>query len=375
MESDEAFRRFGRAIESDPLGVLLATWRRDAFTARLRRLPDVAEVIPSGSLAGGTHVGDIHDVDLIVVFDSSDHPDWGHGEVSVQAALERLQTGLVEQMHPLRGAEDGLLDETELRNHVVKCHGVSLGPFQGMVPAAPPTDVMPAIRAGSHLRVPERMTNRWIDVDPEKLIRLVAERQREWKYYKEVVHMVKIWAERNNLNMRSVAIEVLVLKYCPRPRVFQTLSCGEAVARFFEAAAKAHITSLNDPAGRCGEIDPGMNYGTLRDALENGAKLAREAMDAELARESPHPAGETVPRPDDCWRKLFGGQYPRARQRYWHVQRYEPWFSRDRPEAGPVRWIDDPWPGGGPEPGGGAGPWEDVFGPDDAPTAVPLTFG
>ncbi len=357
MESDEAFRRFGGAIESDPLGVLLAKWRWDAFTAPLRRLPDVVEVIPSGSLARGTHVGDIHDVDLIAVFDSSDHPDWGHDEVSVQAALEHLQTGLLEQMHPLRGAEGSLLQETELGNHVVRCDGVSLGPFQGMFPASPPVDVMPAIREGSHLRVPERVTNRWIDVDPDKLIRLVAERQREWRYFKEVVHMVKIWAERNSLNMRSVAIEVLVLKYCPRPRVFQTLSCGEAVARFFEAAAKADITSLNDPAGRCGEIDPGMNYRALRDALENGAKLAREAMDAELAWESPHP-GETVPRPDDCWRRLFGRKYPRARQRYWHAQRYEPWFSRDRPEAGP-----------------GGGPWEDVFGPDDAPTSVPLTFG
>ena len=43
-------RDVGQAIESDPLGVLLAKWRRDAFISRLERLPDVVEVIESGSL-------------------------------------------------------------------------------------------------------------------------------------------------------------------------------------------------------------------------------------------------------------------------------------------------------------------------------------
>ena len=95
--------------------------------------------------------------------------------------------------------------------------------------------------------------------------------------------MVKAWAEHNHLNMKNLAVEVMVLKYCPRPRFFETLSCGEAVARFFEAAAKANITSLKDPAGRCGEIDPGMNYGKLRAALGQAAGLARQAMDAEHA--------------------------------------------------------------------------------------------
>ena len=53
---------------------------------------------------------------------------------------------------------------------------------------------MPAVREGSHLLIPERGTG-WIDVDPEKLIRQVEQRQREWKYFTEVVGMVKAWAE------------------------------------------------------------------------------------------------------------------------------------------------------------------------------------
>ena len=31
MESDDGFRSFGEEIASDPVGVLLAKWRRDAF--------------------------------------------------------------------------------------------------------------------------------------------------------------------------------------------------------------------------------------------------------------------------------------------------------------------------------------------------------
>ena len=66
-----------KAIESDPIGVLLAKWRRDAFIGKLKQLPDVVEVIPSGSLARGTQIGPVHDVDLIVVFKQSEHPDYG----------------------------------------------------------------------------------------------------------------------------------------------------------------------------------------------------------------------------------------------------------------------------------------------------------
>ena len=77
MESDDGFDAFRQEIESDPLGVLLAKWQRDKFIGKLKQLPDVVEVIPSGSLTRGTQIGRIHDVDLIVVFDKDAHPDFG----------------------------------------------------------------------------------------------------------------------------------------------------------------------------------------------------------------------------------------------------------------------------------------------------------
>jgi hypothetical protein len=312
MESDDASRDIGRTIESDPIGVLLAKWRRDAFIEKLKQLPDVAEVIPSGSLARGTQIGPVHDVDLIVVFGPSAHPDYGRGRESAQAALEHLQKELLEQLHPWAGAESSLLPETELRRHVVKYDDGWTGPYADVISSAPPVEVMPAVREGSHLLIPERGTG-WVDVDPEKFMRQVEQRQREWKYFIEVIGMVKAWAKHNYLNMKSLAIEVMVLKYCSRPGLFETLSYGEAVAQFFEAAARAHITSLKDPAGRCGEIDPSMNYMKLRVALDHAAGLARQAMDAEYALENRFWISEDVPHPNVFWQELAGRTYWQAR--------------------------------------------------------------
>ena len=323
MDSDEAFDRFSKAIESDPLDVLLARWRRDTFTSRLRKLPGVVEVIHSGSLARGTQVEGIHDVDLIVVFDADQLPDPSLGSRSAAAALEHLQTGIEQRLGAGQGPLTREISGTQLRNHVVRCQDVSLGPFDGIIPSAPPVDVMPAIRRGSHLLVPERRNDRWVDVDPEKLIRLVEERKREWKYFDEVVRMVKVWAEHAHLDIKSVAIEVMVLQYLPRPRFFETLSCGEAVARFFEAASRASISTLRDPA-RGGKIDPKMNYAALRRELNKAAGLARQAVDAERAIANPALAEGMVKPPGFFWRQIFGRKYPYSGKHYWHPQYSEP---------------------------------------------------
>ena len=128
--------------------------------------------------------------------------------------------------------------------------------------------------------IPERGTG-WIETDPEELIRQVAQRQREWKYFTEVAGMVKEWARINHLKIRNLAIDVMVLQYCPRPRLFETLSCGDAVARFFKAAFDDDFKSLKDPTGRCGKLDLGIDFGKLHSALRKASALAGLAMEAE----------------------------------------------------------------------------------------------
>jgi len=427
MAPDDGFRSFSHAIESDPLGVLLAKWQRDKFIGKLKQLPDVVEVIPSGSLTRGTQIGRIHDVDLIVVFDKNAHPDFGRGgPESAQAAMTYLQGKLLEKLHPLsddllpEGAREGLVRDTEQRRHVVTCRGGWIGEFTGIIPSAPPVDVMPAVREGSHLLVPERGTG-WIDVDPEQLMRKVAQRQREWKYFTEVVGMVKAWAEKEKLGMKNLAVEVMVLKYCPRPGLFETLSRSEAVARFFEAASKAHIESLEDPAGRCGKIDEKMNYEKLRKHLDHAAELARQAVEVAHLYEEFSWIKLPGPHPDEFWHELFGKKYPRGRRGFLRPTATEPWPGKYRTGpatpgwTGPATpgWTGPKPPGGGPKPpGGGPGPggphprnpddhgpgpsggpgaagsagrsartrpasslWTGVFGSAPAAGSVPLTFG
>lgn len=417
MGSDDEFDAFGEDIARDPVRALLAKWQRDAFIAKLKGLPDVLEVIPSGSLTRDTYIGSVKDIDLIVVFDKSKHPDWGSGPESAEAALKYLEDKLIELLHPLSGP-DALIKGTHQKTHVVKCDGGWTGPYAEIIPSAPPVDVMPAVREQpsllerSHLLVPKLARDEsgkiipgkseWEHVDPETFMRLVEQRQREWEYFTEVIKLVKAWAEHEGLEMKSVAIEAMVLKYCPRPRMFETLSRGEAIARFFEAASKAHIDSLKDPAGRGGEIDPRMDYGKLQRKLKEAARLARQAMDAEYALKDHRDRVEGVTL-DRVWRRLFGEKYPKAREPFWRAPIWEPWSGGswkppprrpdepDDPNPPPPPGTPNPPPddlnppsSAAAKPNACPGPasdvpgtsvWTGVFGPEAATVSVPLTFG
>jgi hypothetical protein len=240
----------------------------------------VAEVIPSGSLARGTHLEPVHDVDLIVVFDEKMHEDW-HGSGSARAALEHVQTSIREALQAGPEGPLGPVYNTELRNHVVTFEVDS--PHGAPNPDAAPVDVMPAIREGSHLRVPERSSDTWIEVDLKSVMGTLAAQQRAWSNFDEVVRLIKGWAHQQGLRIPSLAVEVLVMGYLPRPARSESMSSSDAIAGFFEAASRAHITHLPDPAGPYGEIAPDLNYAALRAALSKSAALARQAVDAERA--------------------------------------------------------------------------------------------
>ena len=77
MRVDNAFGIFQGKIDADAGHVCKARYRRDLFSDAFKKLEDVRQVIPSGSLARGTQLDHIQDVDLIVVFDTAAHPDWG----------------------------------------------------------------------------------------------------------------------------------------------------------------------------------------------------------------------------------------------------------------------------------------------------------
>jgi hypothetical protein len=187
VHTDDAFDIFQGKVDADAYHVLKARHRRNIFGDALRTREDVTEAIPSGSLARGTQLDPIHDVDLIAVFDKTAHPGWGEEGDSAGQALSYTQ----EQVRALLGDWSSLtrhvVGQTLLRNHVVKCF---LEPrflaedkgFSGWFAV----EVMPALRDPKDgvLLIPERKNDRWQKADPEWLIAAVRHRQERWGLFR-----------------------------------------------------------------------------------------------------------------------------------------------------------------------------------------------
>jgi Putative DNA-binding domain len=198
-------------------------------------------------------------------------------------------------------------------------------------------DVMPAIREGSYLRVPERSTDRWVEVDLEPLRRTLATQRRAWSNFDEIVKMIKVWAHHQGLRIPQIAVEVLVLEYLPRPASSESMLSSDAVAGFFEAASSARITHLTDPAGPYGEIAPDLNYAALRAALSKSAALARRAIDAERAWPKRNYPQDVVTHPSVFWQEIFGqDEFRRPRGWYWNLESPD-----EKPSPQSRRWFDE----------------------------------
>jgi hypothetical protein len=266
--------------------------RRDLFRSALPKVEDVTKVIPTGSLARGTHKDPLHDVDLVCLFKADAHPEWGQPGASADAALEHTR-GLVTD---LLGHEDGS-EGREVRlirkqNHALRCFlddPDEEDPFT--------VDVAPALRhPESGLLIPQQRSSDWIRTDPEYLMELVAKRHAEWNQFAKLVRALKRWSADRSTGMKSLVVEVLALYHMP------DLGRAEALARFFAAASGAIWKPVEDPAGLCGEIQPDMDRDKANSELSNAADVAWRAVDA-AGR------GETD-RAMCLWREIFDDIYP-----------------------------------------------------------------
>ena len=350
---EDAFDHFQGTIDPEPLDVLLARWQYQRFVTALGRADEVDEVIVNGNVGRRTAFRKMKDVDLIIVLKSGQQ-----AELSPREALQLTQRIVGRELFGRHesdstAAEDawpGLatlnLGESLIRNHVIKCeaNNFSLGPFGDVVRYAPPVDVMPALRDGCDLLLPElRRSDQgpsllplpgaaWKRIDPEYLLRTVADRHRQWQHFDDVVKLIRAWARYRNLRLGGLAIDLLVLEHLPRPRELQKLTVGETIARWFDAAAKKKIQRLTEPTGWCGEIDWGIDYAELRWALDVGADLSRRAREAENAPRRIGPGfGRVDPR--ELWFQLFGPHYPRSfGAALWQMIWSPSWASRATPE-------------------------------------------
>jgi hypothetical protein len=159
-------------------------------------------------------------------------------------------------------------------------------------------DVMPVLRQPDNtLLVPSKRNRTWSTADPEHLISEVAERQRQWSYFRPLTRVLKQWRLGVPTKVKSLVMEVLALKCFPREG-----SRPEALKTFFTAAAVEVNYGVNDPANHCGPIQSDLDTEVLRVALESARDLAEKACAAAADGDSD---GAAL-----LWRELFGDTFP-----------------------------------------------------------------
>ena len=104
-------------------------------------------------------------------------------------------------------------------------------------------------------------------------------------------------AEVIGSKVKSLVIEVLALHYLPAG-----LSRAQALERFFESAAFAVSQPVCDPAGVCGEIQPGLDYAGFQAQLDEAGQLATQAVLCEQLGDAANA--------QRLWREIFGEDFP-----------------------------------------------------------------
>lgn len=294
MSVNDAFKAFQDVVNADITAVKEARTRRDLFKEAFGPLPDVDEVIPSGSLARGTQKDPIRDVDVIIVFNGDDHPDWGEPGASAKDALDYTR----EHVHGLLGATKGThAQEVRLarwRNHAVKCF---LDDPQD--PDAFTVDAMPTLRRDGKLLIPQATSKEWIYADPEYLITEVASKHAAWNKFAGTVRMLKWWAAEQKIKIKSLVMEVLALQFLPTDS-----SQPSAIAQFFVSAAY-HIeggSEVLDPAQLCGPIQSDLDYEKFADRLASARAGAAKAIQAQVNND----ANAAIRQ----WGTVFGDDFP-----------------------------------------------------------------
>lgn len=271
MSVATAFAAFQQIVNADIEDVREARARRDLFKKAFLPEPDILEVVPSGSLARGTHKDPIHDVDVILVFDPAKHPGWGEPGQSAADSLDYTRA----RVNTLLGATHGTVATAvrlaRWRNHAVKCFLDDPDD-----PDAFTVDAMPAFRRDGMLFVPEAISEEWVYCHPEYLIAQTAARHAEWNKFAGTVRMLKKWAADQNIKIKSLVMEVLALQHLP---LGSTQSA--AVKQFFVSASYFIDggSEVTDPANICGPIQSDLDYSEfaarLADARDNAVAAAQ----------------------------------------------------------------------------------------------------
>lgn len=295
MTLTDAFNKLQAVVNADPKVVAEARQRRNAFRNAFDGEPDVHRTFASGSLARGSQIAPIKDVDLLVLYGADEHADWGQPGDSAEAALEHTRERIKDLLtDPDPDDEVDAVRLTRVRDHAVTCWLDDPDDDDAFT-----VDVVPALnRADGGFWIPEKSSQEWIATDPLYLVyRVLDAHEKSGRSFVPLLRDLKRWTRENGKIAKGLTMEVLALDHLPpdRPR-------HKALQEFFVAAAEAVYQPIEDPAGLCGEIQPDLD----RDAA---AKALREAGD--LAWRANRAAGRDDLKSAMClWRKVFGPLFP-----------------------------------------------------------------
>jgi len=299
----DAFVTLQQNVNADDTQVAEARRRRNMFISAFKGEGDADRAVPSGSLARGSQIEPINDVDLIWVYKSEAHPDWGKNGSSSEDALEYAR----EQVKRLLGSEQALIDlfgdegkgmkwvrHTRVQHHAVKCFLDDPNDDNAFT-----VDVVPALdRDPRGFWIPETKSAEWIETDPVLLIEKVLERHGGYGegQFVQLIRVLKRWSKDKGGLIKGLAIEVLALDHLPdaeRPI---------ALARFFQGVLARLHEPIVDPAGLCGEVQPDLDKDGAEALLEEAADLSARAIAASERGEEAQA---------QClWHELLGEVFP-----------------------------------------------------------------
>lgn len=304
MTLTDCFRTLQDNVNADPKQVDEARSRRQMFETAFGTVDhEVNDSVPVGSLARGSQIEPINDIDLLVEFIPGAHPSWGQPGESANEALETTR----KLINDLLGSEEKLRDlfgsdaagmrwvrHTRLQNHAVKCFLDDPEEDDAFT-----VDVVPALpREGRGFWIPERKSSKWIETDPVYLVEQVLERHGGYGegQFVQLIRVLKRWSLDHDKVIKGLTIEVLALDH------LKDESRPTALARYFQSAHEHINEPILDPAGLCGEVQPSLDRSAAASLLHEAADLSARAI---AAADQGH---ET--KAQCLWWKLLGDVFP-----------------------------------------------------------------
>jgi len=275
MTIEAAFTALQQAVDADKKVVDTARARRNAFRGAFDNETDVQRTFASGSFARGSQIEPIKDVDLLVLYDETEHPDWGTPGESAKNALEHLRDRVKALLFPDTIDPGSGIDPvrlTKVRDHAVTCWLDDPDAENAFT-----VDVVPVLNRTiggipAGFFVPEISSEDWIASDPLDLVAKVLSRHKgsEGQFVKRLRLLKRFSLDRDRL-MKGLTMEVLGLTHMPDGPAHNSL------ATFF-AAAEEHVWQpICDPARLCGEIEPDLDRQAASDAFGEAAKTGWRA--------------------------------------------------------------------------------------------------